>query len=105
MATLAYLTPSNKSTMQVPIEGLAAPADGELFDSLNRYVLKDYDNKKPFSDFLSGVGGIFGIPLWSFFVNRGQGIASFGINSKDYPLMSFHSANEAYQMTPFWGFR
>ena len=112
LATIALLTPgSNVSPIAnnpgLTVEGMSddIPSDGKLFDSLNRYVLKDYDNKKPFSDFLAGVGGIFGIPLWSFFVNRGQGIASFGIQSKDYPLMKFSSANLAYQMTPFWGFR
>lgn len=67
--------------------------------------MEDYDNKKAFSDFLPGVAGIFGKPMWSFYVNRGQGIASFGVESKNFPLMKFDSANLAYQNTPFVGFR
>lgn len=52
-----------------------------------------------------GVAGIYGKPLWSFYVNRGQGIASFGVESKDSPIMEFHSANNAYQNTALLGFR
>jgi hypothetical protein len=51
------------------------------------------------------VAGIYGKPLWSFYVNRGQGIASFGVESKDSPIMEFHSANNAYQNTALLGFR
>lgn len=77
----------------------------KLFDKENRYVLEDYDAKPPFSSFLPGVAGYFGKPVWSFYVNRGQGIASFGTESKDYPIMEFNAANKAYQLTPFVGFR
>lgn len=54
---------------------------------------------------LQGVAGIYGKPLWSFYVNRGQGIASFGVESKDSPIMEFYSANNAYQNTALLGFR
>lgn len=76
-----------------------------LFDSLGRYVLEDYDAQPTFSDFLPGVAGVYGKPVWSFYVNRGQGIASFGTKSKDYPMMEFNSANKAYQNTALLGFR
>lgn len=72
---------------------------------LGRYVLEDYDAQPTFSDFLPGVAGVYGKPVWSFYVNRGQGIASFGTMSKDYPIMEFQSANKAYQDTPLLGFR
>ncbi|KAL7554710.1 hypothetical protein ACHAWF_018253 [Thalassiosira exigua] len=52
-----------------------------------------------------GVAGIYGKPVWSFYVNRGQGISSFGVKSKDHPIMEFFSANNAYQNTPLLGFR
>ncbi|KAL7477801.1 hypothetical protein ACHAW6_003599, partial [Cyclotella cf. meneghiniana] len=80
-------------------------ADKELFDEFGRYIIEDYDALPPFSDFLPGVAGIYGKPLWSFYVNRGQGIASFGVESKDSPIMEFFSANNAYQNTPLLGFR
>lgn len=51
------------------------------------------------------MAGVFGKPVWSFYVNRGQCIASFGLTSKDFPLLEFSSANKAYQLTPYVGFR
>ena len=77
----------------------------ELFDEMGRYIIEDYDAIPNFSNFLPGVAGIYGKPVWSFYVNRGQGIASFGVKSKDFPIMEFHSANNAYQNTPLLGFR
>ena len=71
----------------------------------DRYILHDYDSRSPVSNFLPGVAGVFGKPVWSFYVNRGQCIASFGLTSKDYPLLEFSSANKAYQLTPYIGFR
>ena len=71
----------------------------------DRYVLEDFDAKPTFSDFLPGVAGYFGKPVWSFYVNRGQGIASFGTESKEYPILEFNAANKAYQLTQFIGFR
>lgn len=77
----------------------------KLYDEHGRYVLEDFDAKPTFSDFLPGVAGIYGKPLWSFYVNRGQGIASFGTESKDFPIMEFNAANKAYQNTQLLGFR
>jgi len=77
----------------------------KLFDDKNRYVLEDYDAKPTFASFLPGVAGRYGKPVWSFYVNRGQGIASFGTKSKEYPMLEFNAANKAYQLTPYIGFR
>jgi hypothetical protein len=77
----------------------------QQYDDLNRWILPDYDIQPPFSDFLPALAGYYGKPLYAFYVNRGQGIASFGIESKDYPILEFQSANVAYQITPFVGFR
>jgi len=76
-----------------------------LFDDLKRFVMEDYDAKSNFASFLPGVAGFFGKPVWAFYVNRGQAISTFGIESKDYPLLEFNAANKAYQVTPFIGFR
>ena len=76
-----------------------------MFDEVGRYIYDDYDSKNPFSDLLPGLAGIYGKPLFAFFVNRGQGIASFGFESKNKPIMEFSSANKAYQTTPLVGFR
>mmetsp|Transcript_26956 Transcript_26956/g.49027 ORF Transcript_26956/g.49027 Transcript_26956/m.49027 type:complete len:1207 (-) Transcript_26956:170-3790(-) len=87
----------------------AGPIDKDgklrLFDDLDRYVMEDFDSKPTFSNFLPSVAGYYGKPVWSFYVNRGQGIASFGTKSKEQPILEFNSANKAYQDTPFVGFR
>lgn len=67
--------------------------------------MEDYDAKPNFASFLPGVAGIYGKPLWAFYTNRAQGIASFGLVSKQTPIMEFNAANKAYQDTPALGFR
>ena len=67
--------------------------------------MEDFDARSTFSSFLPGVAGYFGKPVWAFYVNRGQGIATFGTESKDYPILEFNPANKAYQLTPYIGFR
>ena len=67
--------------------------------------MEDYDAKPTFSSFLPSVAGLYGIPVWSFYVNRGQAIASFGFKSKEYPILEYNPANKAYQLTPYIGFR
>ena len=44
------------------------------------FVIDDYDRKPAFSSFLPGLAGVKGIPLWTFYTNRGQGMNSFGID-------------------------
>ena len=69
------------------------------------YTIKSYSSQRPFSSFLPGVAGHLGVPMWVFYVNRGQAITSFGIESKDCPIMEFQPANKAYQRTAMEGFR
>jgi len=80
-------------------------ASKDNFDSLGRFIIQDYDTKPGFASFLPGIGGKYGIPMWAFYLNRGQAIASFGIESKDNPMYEFESATKAYQQTPLTGFR
>lgn len=75
------------------------------FDGLGRYIMRDFDKVKPMSNFLNGLGGLWGFPMWAFYVNRGQGIASFGKRNKDGGVLQFKTANVAYQEVPFTGFR
>jgi hypothetical protein len=70
-----------------------------------RFVIENYNNSKLFSNFLPGIAGIWGIPMWAFYINRGQCIASFGIESKDKAIMEFHPANKSYRYTALNGFR
>ncbi|MCD4826342.1 MAG: hypothetical protein K8Q99_01020 [Acholeplasmataceae bacterium] len=66
---------------------------------------KEYQKQKPFSSFLSGVSGLKGLPLWAFYVNRGQLISSFGIRNKNGAIMEFFPANAAYHYVSKIGFR
>ncbi len=74
-------------------------------DEHNRITIAGYQQQRPFSSTLPGIAGPLGIPMWVFYVNRGQAITSFGVKNKDHPIMEFQPANKAYQITPFLGFR
>ncbi|OGX37135.1 MAG: hypothetical protein A3C36_06725 [Omnitrophica WOR_2 bacterium RIFCSPHIGHO2_02_FULL_52_10] len=74
-------------------------------ESDGRFVIEDYNQSKPFSSFFPGIAGVWGVPLWAFYVNRGQCIASFGVESKDKAIMEFQPANKAYRLTSLQGFR
>ena len=69
------------------------------------FVIDDYDRKPAFSSFLPGLAGVKGIPLWTFYTNRGQGMNSFGIDNKGNAIMEFNSANTAFENTQVKGFR
>lgn len=105
---VAFHKPAGASTNAAMAKsGLPLNDDGSimLFDKLKRFVMEDYDAKPNFASFLPGVAGFFGKPVWAFYVNRGQAIATFGIGTKDYPMLEFNAANKAYQVTPYIGFR
>ncbi len=70
-----------------------------------RFVIRNYNEKKPFSNFLPGIAGLYGTPMWVFYVNRGQGISSFGTKNKDNAILEFFPANKAYQTVTSLGFR
>ena len=74
-------------------------------DNNQRYIIKNFHKQKPFSSFLPGIAGPLGIPLWVFYVNRGQAIASFGVENKNNPILEFQPANKAYQSVSCLGFR
>jgi hypothetical protein len=77
----------------------------DQLSSLNEFKLQNFQHKRAFSSFLPGIAGLRGIPMWVFYVNRGQGIAGFGVESKDHPLMEYQCAQRAYQCTEQMGFR
>ncbi len=75
------------------------------FDDQERFVIEHYARRSPFASFLPGIAGLNGIPMWVFYVNRGQAVAGFGIADKDNPIMEFQPANKAYQSVGATGFR
>jgi len=70
-----------------------------------RFVIEDYNHVRPFTNFFPGIAGVWGIPMWAFYVNRGQCLTSFGVESKDKAIMEFQPANKAYRLTSTHGFR
>ena len=70
-----------------------------------KFSIEDYDKQKCFSSFLPGIAGIKGVPMWVFYVNRGQAIASFGIENKNKAIMEFRPADQSYAATDLKGFR
>ena len=47
------------------IAPISAPSSSEtaLFDDSGRYVMRNYDDIKPMSNFLAGLGGLWGVPM------------------------------------------
>jgi hypothetical protein len=74
-------------------------------DENNQFIINDYQNFRPFASFLPGIAGLMGVPLWVFYVNRGQAITSFGLENKDKPILEYQTANRAYHLTASLGFR
>ncbi|MGG6314278.1 cellobiose phosphorylase [Paenibacillus macerans] len=71
----------------------------------NAFIIQQFDRAKPFSSFLPGLAGLKGIPMWTFYVNRGQAVCSFGIRDKNSPIMEFSPASITYQSVAMKGFR
>ncbi|WP_019421873.1 hypothetical protein [Paenibacillus sp. OSY-SE] len=69
------------------------------------FVIEGFDQAKPFSSFLPGMAGLKGIPMWTFYVNRGQAVCSFGIRDKNSSIMEFSPASITYKSIATNGFR
>lgn len=70
-----------------------------------KFTIKDYGKQPTFTSFLPGISGLYGVPIWCFYVNRGQCISSFGLQDKDHAIMEFYPAHQAYQNVKRTGFR
>ena len=71
----------------------------------DEFIIKDYNNAKAFASFLPAISGLWGKPMWVYYVNRGQAIANFGVRDKDGAIMEFIAANKAWRQTSLQGFR
>ena len=74
-------------------------------ESTAAYTIENYGRKSAFASFLPGISGVRGIPIWCYYVNRGQGVVSFGLENKDHAIMEFYPAHQAYQNVKKTGFR
>jgi len=71
----------------------------------DEFVIEDYNNAKAFASFLPAIAGLWGKPLWVYYVNRGQAVANFGVRDKDGAMLEFVAANKAWRQTALQGFR
>ncbi len=71
----------------------------------HRTVVSNYNQQAPFASFFPGIAGLNGIPLWAFYVNRGQCVSGFGVEDKSGAIVEFRTALLAYRDTPLNGFR
>ncbi|MHA6532331.1 cellobiose phosphorylase [Paenibacillus sp. BAC0078] len=78
---------------------------GNYYFNSGAFVMEQFHEGKPFASFLPGLAGMKGIPMWTFYVNRGQGVCSFGVRDKNSPIMEFAPANISYKNVASSGFR
>ena len=69
------------------------------------FIIDHYNWAESFSNFFPGIAGKWGIPLWVFYVNRGQAVCSFGVRDKDGQILEFYSFNKAVMRVAREGFR
>ena len=69
------------------------------------FVIENYNLAPTFASFFPGIAGVKGIPMWAYYVNRGQGICTFGVKNKNYAIMEFYPANVSYNLVSTFGFR
>ena len=69
------------------------------------FIIEDYNNAKAFASFLPAIAGLWGKPLWAYYVNRGQAVSNFGVQDKDGAMLEFIAANKAWRLTALQGFR
>ena len=72
---------------------------------MKTFMSETYQKQKPFAGFLPGIAGKEGLPMWVFYVNRGQAISTFGVRDKNGAITEFYPANLAYAYIHQNGFR
>ncbi|MBN1268819.1 MAG: cellobiose phosphorylase, partial [Kiritimatiellae bacterium] len=82
-----------------------APKAAYRLGASGEFIIEGYNAAKPFASFFPGIAGPHGIPMWLFYVNRGQCVCSMGVEDKEHPILEFLSANRAYQLASTQGFR
>lgn len=58
---IAFLTMSAPAVLSPTFANTVS--DSALFDDSGRYVMRNYDDIKPNSNFLAGLGGLWGVPM------------------------------------------
>ncbi len=69
------------------------------------FIIENYNWAKPFSNFLPGIAGKWGVPAWVYYLNRGQVISSAGVKDKNGQIIEFYSFNKAHMRIFHEGYR
>jgi hypothetical protein len=69
------------------------------------FVIENYNWAEPFSNFLPAIAGKWGVPLWAYYVSKGQALAAMGRGDKDGQILPFTSFNLACMEVGRRGFR
>lgn len=69
------------------------------------FHIEDYSKQSVFAGFLPGIAGKRGIPVWCYYVNRGQAVASFGTTDKNHAILEFLPMSAACRAVGTTGFR
>ena len=87
------------------MDKFSAKKAGYRLGPTGEFIIENYNHSRPFSNLFPGIAGKYGIPMWTFYVNRGQCISSFGIKDKDHAILEFLPANQAWERVTTHGFR
>ncbi|MFW5878630.1 MAG: hypothetical protein ACOCVR_02325, partial [Myxococcota bacterium] len=74
-------------------------------DDDNRFIIESYNWAKAFSNFFPGIAGKWGVPLWAYYVSKGQAVCSVGFRDKNAQILEFDSFNKATLHAPQQGYR
>ena len=55
----------NQLLAPTPTAENTASSPDQMFDHLGRYIMHNFDQKKPMANFLSGLSGFWGVPMVS----------------------------------------
>ena len=77
----------------------------EEYGQSKKFLIENYGKKEHVCKLSSRHSGEKGIPIWCYYVNRGQCVVSFGVDNKDHSIMEFYPAHQAYQNVKTTGFR
>jgi hypothetical protein len=81
------------------------PTTLSLDPETSSFVVEGYNWARPFSNFLPGIAGEWGVPVWVYWVSRAQAVASVGVRDKDGQILEFQSFNQAGFRVAREGFR
>ena len=82
--------------------------EGDIMYSLTKegkFVIENYNWETSFANFFPGIAGRYGVPLWTYYVSRNQGVCSAGVRDKNHQIMEFLPFNKALECVGLQGFR